>query len=202
MAVKAFYDRARRTIVEIVEGGKSWLRYRGNDKLFHYIKTYDSPDGGGGDDIQLKTINSESLKGTGNITLVSSVKTINGETMTGTGNVSTQVPVVTVSGATPTQELAPNTFYKFGTVDSLTLTMALPTFGILNIYSYSFTASSSFDASTSTYLPDGVTLNGDFAIEEGQTCEISIQDGRAAFMVWDAPEVESPDAPGEPVVDG
>lgn len=181
MAIKAFYDRARRTIVEIVEGGKSWLRYRGNDKLFHYIKTYDSPDASG-DEVQLKTVNGESLKGTGNITI------------------STDVPVVEVTGATPTQQLAPNTFYKFGSVDSLTLTLGTPTSGVLNIYAYSFIASASFDASTSTYLPEGVILSGEFAIEEGQTCEISIQDGRAAFMVWDAPE--SPSAPAEPVVDG
>lgn len=183
MAINAFYDRARRTIVEIVEGGKSWLRYRGNDKLFHYIKTYDSP--GGGDDIQLKTINNESLKGTGNIA------------------VATPVPVVEVVGAEPEQELAPNTFYKFGEVDSLDLTLGEAEEGVLNIYAYSFTASSSFDASTSTYLPEGVILSGEFAIEEGQTCEISIRDGRAAFMVWDVPEApEAPEEPAEPVVDG
>ena len=181
MAIKAFYDRARRTIVEIVEGGKSWLRYRGNDNLFHYLKTYDAPDASG-DEIQLKTINSESLKGTGNI------------------SITTDVPVVGVSGTTPTQELAPNTFYKFGEVDSLDLTLGTPTSGVLNIYAYSFTASSSFDASTSTYLPEGVVLSGEFEIDEGQTCEISIQDGRAAFMVWDAPT--DTDAPADPVVDG
>jgi hypothetical protein len=112
------------------------------------------------------------------------------------------VPVVEVEGDEPEQELAPNTFYKFGEVDSLDLTLGEGEEDVLNIYAYSFTASSSFDASTSTYLPEGVVLNGDFAIEEGQTCEISIQDGRAAFMVWDAPEAESPDAPGEPVIDG
>ena len=116
------------------------------------------------------------------------------------GSGSAQIPVVEVEGAEPEQELAPNTFYKFGEVDSLDLTLGEAEEGVLNIYAYSFTASSSFDASTSTYLPEGVVLNGDFAIEEGQTCEISIQDGRAAFMVWDAPE--SPSAPAEPVVDG
>lgn len=170
MAIKTFYDRARRTIVEIVEGGKSWLRYRGNDKLFHYIKTYDSPDGGGGDDIQLKTINGESLKGTGNITI------------------TTDVPVVGVSGTTPTQELAPNTFYKFGTVTSLTLTLHLPVDGIVNIYAYSFTAGENFDATTA--IPTGVTLDRELEIEEGQFCEVSIQDGHATYMVWPAPEAE------------
>lgn len=116
------------------------------------------------------------------------------------GSGSAQIPVVEVEGAEPEQELAPNTFYKFGEVDSLDLTLGTPTSGVLNIYAYSFTASSSFDASTSTYLPEGVVLSGEFAIEEGQTCEISIQDGRAAFMVWDAPT--DTDAPADPVVDG
>jgi hypothetical protein len=116
------------------------------------------------------------------------------------GGGSSAVPVIVVEGDEPEQELAPNTFYKFGTVDSIDLTLGEGEEGVMNIYAYSFTASSSFDASTSTYLPEGVVLSGDFAIEEGQTCEISIQDGRAAFMVWDAPE--TPSSPGQPVVDG
>lgn len=149
---------------------KSTLSYVARDGHRRYIPGSDDPDvEPWGGDIDLKTINEESLKGKGDI------------------SVAVPVPVIEVEGAEPEQELAPNTFYKFGEVDSLDLTLGEAEEGVLNIYAYSFTASSSFDASTSTYLPEGVMLSGDFAIEEGQTCEISIQDGRAAFMVWDAP---------------
>lgn len=110
------------------------------------------------------------------------------------------VPVVEVEGSTPKQELAPNTFYKFNEVDSLDLTLGEAQEGVLNIYTYSFTASSSFDPSTSTYLPEGVVLSGNFAIEAGQTCEISIRDNKATFTTWPAPE--APDAEAEPEVDG
>lgn len=176
MIIKAFYDKARRTIVEIVEGGRSWLRYRGNDNLFHYLKTYDAPDASG-DEIQLKTINSESLKGTGDIT------------------VATPVQVVTVSGSTPTQELAPNTFYEFGAVDSLTLTLGAPISGVLNVYSFSFTASESFDPSTDLSLPEGVLLNGEISMEAGDDCEVSIRKNRATFTVWSVPAADPTDEP-------
>lgn len=150
---------------------KSTLSYVARDGHRRYIPGSADPDVEY--DIDLKTINEESLKGTGDI------------------SVAVPVPVIEVEGAEPEQELTPNTFYKFGAVDSLDLTLGEGEEDVLNIYAYSFTASSSFDPSTSTYLPEGVVLSGDFAIEEGQTCEISIQDGRAAFMVWDAPEEES-----------
>lgn len=180
--LKTVYYKVRHNIVEFIKDGTSWLRYKDNNNKFHYVKAYDSPDGGGGDDIQLKTINNESLKGTGNI------------------SITTDVPVVVVSGTTPTQALAPNTFYKFGTVTSLTLTQQLPVYGIINIYAYSFTAGENFDATTA--IPAGVTLDRELEIEEGQFCEVSIQDSHATYKVWPAPEVESPEAPGKPVVDG
>lgn len=176
---------------------KSVLSYVAKDGHRRYIAGSEDPDGS--DDIQLKTINETSLKGTGNISLVSSVKTVNGQTMTGEGNVSTEIPVVTVSGATPTQALSPNTFYRFGTVTSLTLTKVLPTFGILNIYAFSFTAGDSFDASTDITWPDGVVLDREMELEAGQFCEVSILDDHATFVAWPAPEV--PDAPADPAED-
>jgi len=118
------------------------------------------------------------------------------------GGGSSSIPVVEVEGDTPEQELAPNTFYKFGTVDSIDLTLGEGEEGVMNIYAFSFTASEDFDPSTGISWPEGVRLNGELEIEAGQECEVSIYDGKAAFMVWDAPEVETPDAPGEPVVDG
>lgn len=159
---------------------KSTLSYMARDGHRRYIPGSEDPDVEY--DIELKTINEESLKGKGDIT------------------VAVPVPVVEVTGTAPTQQLAPNTFYKFGSVDSLTLTLGTPTSGVLNIYSYCFTASASFDASTSTYLPDGVVLSGELDIDEGQECEISIRDDKAVFTVWPAPE--APEAPGAGEVDG
>lgn len=111
------------------------------------------------------------------------------------GGGNSSVPVVEVEGDTPEQELAPNTFYKFGTVDSIDFTLGEGEEGVMNIYAFSFTASEDFDPSTGISWPEGVRLNGELEIEAGQECEVSIYDGKAAFMVWDAPEVETPDAP-------
>ncbi len=107
------------------------------------------------------------------------------------GGGSSSVPVVVVEGDTPEQELAPNTFYKFGTVDSIDLTLGEGEEGVMSVYAFSFTASEDFDASTGISWPEGVRLNGELEIEAGQECEVSIYDGKAAFMVWDAPKEES-----------
>lgn len=97
---------------------------------------------------------------------------------------SGQVPLVTVAGATPTQQLAPNTFYKFtGAVTSLTLTLGSEVSGIANIYAFRFTAG--VDNPTIT-LPSGVVCNQDLSLKTGDVCEFSIQDNLALFSVWEA----------------
>lgn len=150
---------------------KSVISYVSRDGKKRYIPGSEDPDVEY--DIELKTINEESIKGTGNI------------------SISTDVPVVTVAGATPTQKLMANTFYKFGVVDSLTLTKELPTLGKLCIYAFSFTAGANFDPSTDITWPDGVTLDRDMELEAGQFCEVSILDDRATFVAWPAPETET-----------
>ena len=96
---------------------------------------------------------------------------------------SGQVPLVTVAGATPTQQLAPNTFYQFGSVTSLTVTLAAGDSGIANIYAFRFTAGQ--DNPTIT-LPSGVVCNQDLSLKAGDVCEFSIQDNLALFSVWEA----------------
>lgn len=98
------------------------------------------------------------------------------------------IPVVEVDGDTPEQELAPNTFYKFGSVDSLTLTLGAPTSGVLNVYSFAFTASESFDPSEDLSLPEDVLFNGEIEMEAGDECEVTIRDNRATFTVWSVPD--------------
>lgn len=94
---------------------------------------------------------------------------------------SGQVPQVTVTGTTPTQELSPNTFYQFGSVTSLTVTLGSAVSGIANIYAFRFTAGQ--DNPTIT-LPSGVVCNQDLSLKTGDVCEFSIQDNLALFSVW------------------
>ena len=94
---------------------------------------------------------------------------------------SGQVPQVTVTGTTPTQELSPNTFYVFGSVTSLTVTLAAGDSDIANIYAFRFTAGQ--DNPTIT-LPQGVVINQDLSLKTGDVCEFSIQDNLALFSVW------------------
>lgn len=96
---------------------------------------------------------------------------------------SGQVPLVTVAGTTPTQQLAPNTFYVFDSVTSLTVTLGSAVSGIANIYAFRFTAG--VDNPTIT-LPSGVVCNQDLSLKTGDVCEFSIQDNLALFSVWEA----------------
>lgn len=96
---------------------------------------------------------------------------------------SGQVPQVTVAGATPTQQLAPNTFYQFGSVTSLTVTLGSAVSGIANIYAFRFTAG--VDNPTIT-LPQGVVINQDLSLKTGDVCEFSIMDNKALLSVWSA----------------
>ena len=102
------------------------------------------------------------------------------------GGGSSSAPVVVVEGDTPEQELAPNTFYKFGEVDSLDLTLGEGEEGVMNIYAFSFTASEDFDPSTGISWPEGIALNRDFEVNEGDYCEVSIMNNVALYIVKEA----------------
>ena len=100
---------------------------------------------------------------------------------TNIGNKADKVTVIEVSGATPTQELAPNTFYKFtGSVTSLTITLGTPISGVLNIYAFSFVAGA---ANPTITLPSGVTVDGTPSIASGDYVEYNIMDNIALFKV-------------------
>ena len=92
-----------------------------------------------------------------------------------------RVPLVEVSGATPTQQLAPNTFYKFtGSVTALTLTLGTAITGITNIYAFSFTAGAD---NPTISLPASVTIDGTPSIAQGDYVEFSIMNNVAIFKV-------------------
>lgn len=114
------------------------------------------------------------------------LKTINSTSLVGSGNMNLAEPVgvIAVAGATPTQTLNPNTFYKFtGAITSLTLTLGSAVSGIANIYAFRFTAGQ--DNPTIT-LPQGVVINQDLSLKTGDVCEFSIMDNKALFSVWEA----------------
>ncbi len=87
-------------------------------------------------------------------------------------NKADKVPVLDVSGTTVTQALQPNKFYRFGSVDALTLTLATAPSGTLAIYACSFTA-----ASDSTTLTLPATVTGEApTIAAGHRYELNIMD--------------------------
>jgi hypothetical protein len=83
-----------------------------------------------------------------------------------------RVSVVEVPGTTVVQELLPNTFYKFDTVDSLTITLGTPLSEELSIYACSFTA-----ATDNTTLTLPATIIGEApTITAGHRYELNIMD--------------------------
>lgn len=93
------------------------------------------------------------------------------------------VEVVDVTGTTPTQQLAPNTFYVFGNVTSLTVTLGSAVSGIANIYAFCFTAG--VDNPTIT-LPQGVQIADAPTIANGDYVEFNIMNNKAIAKVWSA----------------
>lgn len=103
------------------------------------------------------------------------------------GNVVT--PVVNVSSTgTVTQELQAGAFYKFGTIDSLTITLAAgntPLDGTtpLLVYGGKFTIDASSSASSLLALPASVTISPrSDSVDVGKTYEFNIADNEAIIL--------------------
>lgn len=94
-----------------------------------------------------------------------------------------KVKQVTVDGTTPVQELAANTFYVFGSVESLEVSLGAGEAGAANVWAFRFTAGVDNPAVT---LPAGVVCNDDLSLSAGDVCEFSIMDNLAVFAVWEA----------------
>lgn len=93
-----------------------------------------------------------------------------------------QLPIINVSENS--QELQPNILYKFGSVASLSITLATPPTDKTSIYWFSFTASSD---STTVTLPATVKLANGYSwdIAAGRKFEIIIQDDIASVIYAD-----------------
>lgn len=103
------------------------------------------------------------------------------------GNVVT--PVVTVSSTGDvTQELQAGAFYKFGTIDSLTITLAAgntPLDGTtpLLVYGGKFTIDSTSSSASLLAMPAGVTISANSdTVAVGKTYEFNIADNVAIII--------------------
>lgn len=91
-----------------------------------------------------------------------------------TQEITTDYPLVEVSGDTVNMELQPGTLYVFGTLASLTYTLAAGQDGVAKEYHFIFTSG---DTATEVTHPEGVDI-GELDIESGKTYECSILNGR------------------------
>ena len=108
------------------------------------------------------------------------IKTINGQSILGEGDIQIQggggseVPIVDHGTGDTTFVLTPNILHKWGTVTSLTLTLAVSTdTTVANYYMAQFTCGSS---ATSLNLPDTIKWITEPDIEANKTYQISILD--------------------------
>ena len=92
-----------------------------------------------------------------------------------------EIPMNEVSGSTVTQELAPNEFYVFEEVSSLTLTFAAGEAGVVNEYHFRFTSGAT---PTTLDLPVAVEMPENFGVYANKTYEISIIDNYGVYFVW------------------
>lgn len=121
----------------------------------------------------LKTINGESLEGSGDIV-------INGGSSSG----SSAYSEVSHGTADTTFTLTPNTFHIWDEVSSLTLTLGAETSGVANEYLFQFTSGSE---PTTLSLPDDIKWTGGETptIEANKIYQISILKGLGSVLEWD-----------------
>lgn len=91
--------------------------------------------------------------------------------------------VVTGSSGTVTQQLSPNTLYKFGECSSLTITLGAETSGIVNEYMFEFVSGST---ATTLSVPETVKWSGGSAptIEANKTYQVSIVNNLAVYAAF------------------
>jgi len=111
------------------------------------------------------------------------IKTINNQSILGSGNiVANAYPLVSHGTSDTTFTLTPNTFHVWGTVSSLTLTFGSETEGVANEYLFQFSCSSS--VATTLSLPSSVMwADGETpTIEVMKTYQVSILNNCATIQ--------------------
>lgn len=78
-----------------------------------------------------------------------------------------------ISMVETTAELAPNTFYRWGEVESLTITLGAETAGIANEYFFEFVSGAT---ATTLTVPQTVKWVSEPSIEANKTYQVSVLD--------------------------
>ena len=105
-----------------------------------------------------------------------------GTQVTGSYSGGGSIPKNVISGSSVSQELTENEFYVFGTMTSLTITLATPAdANIINEYHFRFTSGSTATVLT---LPNSVTMPSGFQVEASKVYEISIIDNYGTVSSW------------------
>ena len=86
-----------------------------------------------------------------------------------------------VSSSSQSQELSPNTFYLFGEMSSLSVTLGTPTSGEVNEYVFQFTSGST---ATQLTVPQTVSFPATLSIEANKTYQISIVNNLGLVQSW------------------
>lgn len=130
-------------------------------------------------------------------TLVSgtNIKTINGQSLLGSGDITVQGGGSSEGGSSAYAEvnhgasdtsfaLTPNTFHVWDEVASLDLSLGAKTLGVANEYLFQFTSGST---PTTLTLPDDIKFSDDLIIEANKIYQISILKGLGSVLVFVAP---------------
>jgi hypothetical protein len=121
------------------------------------------------------------------------IKTINGQSLLGSGDITVQGGGSSGSGSSvytevnhgtsdTTFELTPNTFHIWDEVTAMNLTLGAETSGIANEYIFQFASGS---IPTTLTLPDNIKFSEDLVIEANKIYQISILKGLGSVLEWD-----------------
>jgi hypothetical protein len=120
-----------------------------------------------------------------NLVSGTNIKTINNTSLLGSGNIAIHpsYPQVSQGTSNTTATLSPNTFYVWGTVSALTLTLGAAVSGIANEYVFQFTCGAT---ATTLSLPTSVKWAGGEApaIEASKTYQVSILNNCATLLAF------------------
>lgn len=109
------------------------------------------------------------------------IKTINGETLLGSGDLelATNIPEINHGTSDTTFQLTPNVMHIWGEVTSLTLTLPTDTNEVLDEFMFTFTSGST---PTTLSLPLSIKWMHNLSIEANKTYQVSIVNGLAGYM--------------------
>ena len=121
----------------------------------------------------IKTINGQSLLGSGDITIEGGGSSEGG---------SSAYVEVNHGTSDTTFTLTPNTFHIWGEMTAMTLTLGAEASGIANEYIFQFISPTT---PTTLTLPDDIKFSEDLTIEANKIYQISILKGLGSVLSWD-----------------